>query len=83
MSEKFKSRREDAEVGGKLSQAEVEHLLEKYGTQGLKEDPEHGEFLMIGNTRIQKIKTVGMVDGKPKPIERRIKELLGLEEEKW
>ncbi|MDP3726394.1 MAG: hypothetical protein Q8R36_04325 [bacterium] len=75
--------------GGKLSGTDITKLLDKYKAKGLEEDPEHGEYFKIGNTRIQKLQTIGRVGmvngvgGKPKPIEVRIEELLGMREEKW
>jgi len=98
MSEKINiNKNEQSHEGGKLSKDDIQNLINKYGTVSFKkehgifleEDPTHGEYFKIGNRRIQKLKTigrVGMVDGsggKPKPVEQRIKEILGLEEEKW
>ena len=83
MSEKApKQNKSEAQVGGRLSPEDVRHLLDKYRDKGLQES-DHSEFFQIKDTRIQKLKTVGMIEGRPKSIERRIRELLGLEEEKW
>ncbi|MBI2109155.1 MAG: hypothetical protein HYT93_03175 [Parcubacteria group bacterium] len=88
------NKHEHVAEGVKLSPEEIQHLLNKYGERGLEEDPEHSEYLKIRNTRIQKLSTIGrigakkgadgrLMGGKPKKIEQRIRELLGLEEEKW
>ncbi|MDP3965756.1 MAG: hypothetical protein Q8Q13_03080, partial [bacterium] len=75
MSEKApKQNQKEAQVGGRLSPEDVRRLLDKYGEKGLKQS-DHVEFFQINDTRIQKLKTVGMLEGKPKSIERRIREL--------